>query len=82
MIETLLQRYPQRRFVLIGDSGDHDPEVYGVVARRFPRQVWRIFIHDVTNEPPISDRYRRAFEGVPANVWQVFTDARELRIED
>ncbi|KAI8050230.1 hypothetical protein BDF22DRAFT_745557 [Syncephalis plumigaleata] len=40
--------FPHRRFILVGDSGEKDPEVYAEIARRFPDRVACIFIHDVT----------------------------------
>ncbi len=33
-IEAILARYPSRRFILIGDSGEDDPEVYAEALRR------------------------------------------------
>ncbi len=36
VIEELLQAYPARRFVLVGDSGERDPEVYALIARKYP----------------------------------------------
>jgi phosphatidate phosphatase APP1 len=47
IIEPLLKRLPHRRFVLVGDSGQQDPEVFGELARRYPRQVRRIFIRNL-----------------------------------
>ena len=38
-IEPLLRQLPQRTFVLVGDSGQHDPEVFGELARHYPRQA-------------------------------------------
>ena len=51
-ISALLQRFPARRFVLVGDSGEQDPEAYGQVARQFPDQVAAIFIREVAAERP------------------------------
>lgn len=45
-IRALLSRFPQR-VVLVGDSGERDPEVYALVRREFPDRVAAIFIHDV-----------------------------------
>ena len=36
VIEALLARFPDRAFILIGDSGEADPEIYGDIARRHP----------------------------------------------
>lgn len=33
-IEHLLATYPELPFILIGDSGQHDPEIYAALARR------------------------------------------------
>jgi phosphatidate phosphatase APP1 len=73
-IEPILRRFPQRRFVLVGDSGERDPEVYGTLARKFPKQIVRILIRDVTNEPATAARYRSAFHGVPEERCVVFHD--------
>ena len=37
--EIFCKRYPEHRFILIGDSGEHDPEVYGRIARSFAKQI-------------------------------------------
>jgi hypothetical protein len=78
VIEPLLKRFPGRRFVLVGDSGEKDPEIYGELARNHPRQIWRIFIRDVTGEPADNPRYETAFRGLPREQWQVFGRAGEL----
>jgi hypothetical protein len=72
VIEELFRLFPNRRFVLVGDSGEKDPEVYGALARKHPRLVARIFIRDVTGEPPTDARYRKAFRDLPDGLWQVF----------
>ena len=76
VIEPLLERFPHRRFVLVGDSGERDPEIYGALARRFPAQISRIFIRDVSNEPV--QRYQIAFREVPPAIWTVFHDPAEI----
>ena len=78
ILEPLLRAAPGRRFVLVGDSGERDPEIYGALARDFPDQVDAIYIRDVTGEPADADRYRSAFAGVPAQRWALFHDAAEL----
>jgi phosphatidate phosphatase APP1 len=78
VIEPLVKRFPNRRFVLVGDSGERDPEIYAALARRFPTQVIRIFIRDVTNEPASSGRYERAFHDLPPARWKVFRDPPEI----
>ena len=60
-IEEVLATLPARRFLLIGDSGEHDPEIYGRVARERPDRVAGVYIHRVTGEPPDSPRFAGAF---------------------
>ena len=57
-IRKLLSSFPQR-VVLVGDSGERDPEVYALIRREFPDRVAAIFIHDVGR----STKPRR-FEGM------------------
>ena len=80
-ITALLQQYPQRKFVMIGDSGERDPEIYGAAARRFPNQIARIFIRDITNQGTHSRRFGRAFRGSAAKLWRVYQHAEELQDE-
>jgi phosphatidate phosphatase APP1 len=75
-IEPMLRQLPRRRFVLAGDSGQHDPEVFGELARRYPRQVRRIFIRDVGRST--AARYSAAFAGLDRTIWQVFSDPATL----
>ncbi|ACO45144.1 App1 family protein [Deinococcus deserti] len=48
VIEQLFRKYPQLPFVLVGDSGEKDPEIYAEVVRRHPNRVLAVYIRDVT----------------------------------
>lgn len=47
-IERIFKAYPRLPFVLVGDSGESDAEIYAEVARKFPGRVLGIYIRDVT----------------------------------
>jgi phosphatidate phosphatase APP1 len=79
VIEPLLKRFPRRQFVLVGDSGEKDPEIYGALARKYPKQIRRIFIRDVTGESAESDRYAKAFARLPRERWRIFKHPREIQ---
>lgn len=49
---------PERRWILFGDSGEKDPEVYRTLKQERPGFVEAVFIHNVTNEDPTSQRLR------------------------
>jgi phosphatidate phosphatase APP1 len=81
-IQTYLRRYPNRTFVLIGDSGEADPEIYGTVARQHPDQVRAIFIRRVRGGHDVNrDRFQEAFHQVPEKTWTVFDDPAEMTIQ-
>jgi phosphatidate phosphatase APP1 len=48
VIRRLLRTYPELPFVLIGDSGEEDPEIYRQAVREHPGRVRAIYIRDVT----------------------------------
>ncbi|WKN43059.1 App1 family protein [Tunicatimonas pelagia] len=47
-IRSVLDTYPQLKFILIGDSGQHDPEIYKQVVKEYPGRISAIYIRDVT----------------------------------
>lgn len=48
VIERIFTRFPDLKFVLVGDSGEKDPEIYAEVVRRHPSRVLAVYIRDVT----------------------------------
>lgn len=50
-IERILDFHPDLQFVLIGDSGEQDPEIYAEVVRRHPAAVKMIYIRNVNPDP-------------------------------
>jgi phosphatidate phosphatase APP1 len=52
-IRQILSMYPEQRFILIGDSGQEDPEIYREIVREFPGRILCSYIRNVT---PIGPR--------------------------
>ena len=46
-IERILLRLPHVRFVLVGDDGEKDPEIYNDIATRFPSRIDSVYIRKV-----------------------------------
>jgi phosphatidate phosphatase APP1 len=65
-IERILGFYPELRFVLIGDSGEQDPEIYAEVVRRHPNAVKMIYIRNVNPDPSRIDALDRLIAEVSA----------------
>ena len=49
-IGRIFATYPTLKFLLLGDSGQNDPEIYDELAKRFPEQVLGIMIRDVSKK--------------------------------
>ncbi len=79
-IEPILQAFPNRKFVLVGDSGEQDPEVYGELARRRPGQVRLIAVRNITQETLGNVRLAAAFREVPAERCLLFREPSELPV--
>jgi phosphatidate phosphatase APP1 len=77
-ISALVERWPQRQFTLVGDSGEADPEIYAQLYQRYPDRVRHIYIRNVTDEDAQAPRYRTTFAAVPRARWTVFTDPAVL----
>ena len=71
-IAELIERFPRRKFILIGDTGERDPEVYGDLYRRYPGRVALILLRDVHGKGEIDERLREAMWRIPPNGWRVF----------
>lgn len=51
MIRRVLNTYPTSPAVLIGDSGQQDPEIYRDVVHEFTRRIRAVYIRDVSGHP-------------------------------
>lgn len=50
-LDNIFQDFPDRKFILIGDSGEADLEAYAEVAEKYPDQVLAVYIRDITLGP-------------------------------
>jgi len=66
-IEKILRAYPGLPFVLIGDSGERDPEIYAEIVRRHPQSVKVIYIRNVNPDPARIDALDRLAGQVSAS---------------
>jgi phosphatidate phosphatase APP1 len=77
-IKELLRSFPAHRFILIGDSGERDPEIYGECARSWTERVIGVYIRNVTEEKNDNERMEKAFYGVPSGKWHLFKSPEEF----
>lgn len=49
-IKQIMEVFEDRSFVLVGDSGQRDPEIYSRILQVFPGRVKAVYIRDVSDE--------------------------------
>ncbi|HET7533746.1 MAG TPA: phosphatase domain-containing protein [Nocardioidaceae bacterium] len=50
-IREVLDLHPQLKFVLVGDSGEKDPEIYADIVRAYPGRILAVYIREVRLDP-------------------------------
>ena len=50
-IREVLSVHPDLRFVLMGDSGERDPEIYAEIVREHPGRIIAVYIREVRLDP-------------------------------
>ncbi|KAK7909236.1 hypothetical protein PG985_015114 [Apiospora marii] len=68
-LEKILNDFPDRKFLLVGDSGEADLEVYADVAESYPGRILGVFIRDVTT-PEQSGYFDSAMNSTAAHAGQ------------
>lgn len=84
-ISKIHEWFPRRKMVLIGDSTQKDPEVYGDAARTWSGWVGAIYIRVVKGVDKVKERelnsaqrFEEAFRGVDRELWTTFEDVQEI----
>ncbi len=73
-VRRILDLYPDLAFVLIGDSGQHDAEIYAEIIANYPGRILAVYIRDVNN------RSRDAYvEHLSDRAWEAGVDMVMVR---
>ncbi|WP_240761557.1 App1 family protein [Nitrosococcus wardiae] len=51
LIRDMLALYQEQPFILIGDSGQRDPEIYSQIVQEHPGRVLAIYIRHISHQP-------------------------------
>lgn len=82
-IEGLMSELPDRKLVLIGDSTEHDAELYAEVARAHPGRVQAILIRATPGDEAGQERARLALESLPEGTrGAVFEDPAGVAVHE
>jgi phosphatidate phosphatase APP1 len=77
-IRQLLERFASLPVVLVGDSGQHDAEIYATLAEEYPGRVRAIYIRDV--DPDEDSEYDTKVDDLIARAERAGVDF--LRVQD
>lgn len=81
-LKKLIKSFPGKKFILIGDSGEQDPEIYGKIADEFKGQIAWILIRNVNGETADSKRMNDALKDFPRERFRLFSEAYEVGFID
>lgn len=83
-IRAFMTRFPKRHVVLVGDSGEQDPEVYARILAAFPERVNAVFIRNVhaflkgCRSDDQTARFASLYPGAMAAKLELFTNPAQL----
>lgn len=78
VIRRIVKRYPQRNYVLIGDSAERDPELYAHLAEEFSDQIRAIFIRQVPGFEMTDARVARLRRQLSGTEFSTFESVSDL----
>lgn len=78
VVAHLIGDNPDASFIMVGDSGMQDAEMYALAAHTFPGHVRHIYIRNVSGEGTEA-RMKAFFEGLPDDLWTLFDDPAVIK---
>ncbi|NLE71605.1 MAG: DUF2183 domain-containing protein [Actinomycetales bacterium] len=89
-LRRLLREFPERRWVLVGDDGQHDPQIYAQIAEEHPGRVAVVAIRQLSpaeqvlahGTPSAPREQQRAHPGAPVVVRGADGNALALALID
>lgn len=77
-LEMFLKNTKNRKFVLLGDIFQKDPDIYAEIYAQYPDRISKIFIRKYANDVDGQNRLENVFANVPSNKWQTFESGSDL----
>ncbi|WP_436517404.1 App1 family protein [Ekhidna sp. To15] len=70
-IEALMECYTDLPFVLIGDSGQRDPEIYAEIVKKYPKRIKAIYIRAIGKNKELSPEVEQITQNADVPVLMV-----------
>ena len=77
-IRALLKNLTYRQFVMVGDSGEQDPEIYRKICSKFPGRVKGVFIRELPDRPLEPERIHKLTKVLKNGVFAKFQTPEQL----
>jgi phosphatidate phosphatase APP1 len=77
-LQMFLQNTQNRRFVLLGDVFQKDPDIYASVYAQYPDRIAKIFIRKYANDNDGLQRLETVFKDIPRQKWATFETGADL----
>lgn len=77
-IEPLIKEWKNVKFILVGDSGEKDPEAYAKLAQKYPERIIKIYIRRAYEEF-LDSRVQTIFKDISQEKYQIFENPEEIK---
>jgi phosphatidate phosphatase APP1 len=77
-IEPIMEEWKKVKFILVGDSGEKDPEAYAKLAVKYPERITKIYIRKAYEEN-LDSRIKSVFQNIPDEKYQFFKNPDEIK---
>lgn len=77
-IEPLIAAFPQRKFLLIGDAGEQDPDIYASLMHDYPQRIAHIYIRTIRGRATDLPRMQSVCAGLPDDQWTLYETAQDI----
>lgn len=77
-IRDIMEACSRCTFVLIGDSGQEDPEVYTEILKDYPERILAVGIHNVTGDLATHPRYKTLQDELGSVRFGLFTNPQTI----
>lgn len=78
ILEMFLQNTRERKFVLLGDIFQKDPDIYASIYNKYPDRIAKIFIRKYQDDAEGQVRLENVFSNVPRAKWSTFESGADL----
>lgn len=77
-IEMFLKNTMNRKFILLGDSFQKDPNIYANITAKNLDRIEKVFIRKYANDTSTQLKLEQIFQNIPRNKWATFETGDDL----